>query len=712
VNTKVVAKSFQTSCIAVILLTSNFIGVKAAENPSSETVESMDTISITSSRVERNTKDVATSLSVIDNTKIEQSKMFNIKDGIQGTPGVFVDSKNGGYDVRLIIRGAGQKANYGVREIQILRDGIPMTDPDSFSRFDFIDPQDIERIEIMRGPGSLYGAGASGGTIQIISKSVFDTVGKNRLKLGFGNHGAESYHLRYSFDLNPSNALAITASRRVLDNGWRRWNNFDTNQISFKHGLLLENGTLESELSYSEANMQLPGSMSAEQFNLFKDTGKQTDTQDPWKYNGRYSKIWFFNSRLELDFGDLSLKPKLYFNRWSHYHPVTGAINDNPETSVIGLDLEAAYRHRLWGESNLVAGVTARIDDTPNSKKYRYRDIRTIPEGRQKGRIVETLSDKRGALLEEQESRITLYGLYLQETLRPTERWSIDVGLRMDHVNFDISTNEIARYDYAKGTYIDGAGRFDTDKSFDLFAPKLSATFALNKNINLYATLAQSDQVPSQSEIEKNLGLNPSTARNLEFGLKGRSKHWSFDIAAYYTKIDDEIVSVLTAGGNTSFQNAGKTDKKGLEFEGQLQITKQWLLGGSYTYSDYTFASFNEVIGNISVDRSGNQLPYIPKHKYSLFAQWQHPLGISARIQANTWSKYWMDNANTEQYEGYEFVTNFSLGYEIGSHVFTFNVDNIFDHRYAIEVKKDTRGTSYYSVGAPRSWLLGYRYNF
>lgn len=700
-----VRKGVQNTASVVVL---SLLAADRTLAEETEESDGLDTISVTASRIERGTKEVAASLSVIDAAKIEKSRMFNIKDAIQGTPGVLIDSKNGGYDVRLIIRGAGQKANYGVREIQVLRDGIPMTDPDSFSRFDFIDTQDIERIEILRGPGSLYGAGASGGTVQIISKSVFETTGENRVKLGFGNHGAENYHLRYGADVNDSNAVSITASRRVLDNEWRRWNEFDTNQLGVKHGLMLEDGsTLESELSYSEADLQLPGTMSAAQFEQFKSTGEQTDTQDAWKHSGRYSKIWFFNTRLEKEIGALVFKPKLYFNRWSHYHPVTGAINDNPETNVLGADLEITYDHQLWGNSNLVAGVTARLEDTPDARKYQYRDVRTIPGGR----IIATLSDKAGALIEEQESSVSLFGLYVQETLRPAPRWMVDLGLRFDHTKFDITTNEIQRYDYGRGTYVTGAGLFDTNKSFDLFAPRISTTFAVTNAVNLYATLAQSDQVPSQSEIEKNPGLNAATARNLEFGVKGRTRDWGFDLAAFYTRVEDEIVSVLI-NGETGFQNAGETDKKGLEAEGRLRVGGNWWLGGSYAYSDFTFGSFSEVINGRPVERSGNRLPFVPEQKYSLFADWRHPTGFSARIQADSWGEYWMDNANTEKYSGYDFVTSVNLAYETGAHTLALNVDNLFDKRYATEVKKDSRGKTYYSAAAPRSWLLSYRYGF
>ncbi|MEW7977864.1 MAG: TonB-dependent receptor plug domain-containing protein, partial [Candidatus Sedimenticola endophacoides] len=229
----------------------------AATPPLLAADDAYDTISVTASRIERGTKEVSSSISVIDEQRIEAAKMFNIKDAIQGTPGVLIDSKNGGYDARLIIRGAGQKANYGVREIMVLRDGVPMTDPDSFSRFDYIDPQDIERIEITKGPGSLYASGSAGGTIQIISKSVFDTD-ENRIKAGIGQHGSKQRHTWISGDINEDNAFSITASHREMDNDWRRWNRFDTQQISLKHGLMTGDGaTLETELSYSHGKSTL-----------------------------------------------------------------------------------------------------------------------------------------------------------------------------------------------------------------------------------------------------------------------------------------------------------------------------------------------------------------------------------------------------------------------------------------------------------------------
>ncbi|WP_435686533.1 TonB-dependent receptor plug domain-containing protein, partial [Sedimenticola selenatireducens] len=234
---------FKSSLASSLLIFSNSLFAADSQSDDADPVsdEAIDTISVTASRIARGTKEVPAAINVIDSKRIDAEQMQNIKDAIRGTPGVLIESKNGGYDSRLIIRGAGQKANYGVREIMVIRDGVPMTDPDSFSRFDFIDTQDIERIEITKGPGSLYGSGSSGGTIQIISKSVFDVDG-NRVKLGIGEDGQENLHFRYSQELNDSNSVLLTSSHRAADNNWRDWNNFDTQQLSLKHGLMLDSG--------------------------------------------------------------------------------------------------------------------------------------------------------------------------------------------------------------------------------------------------------------------------------------------------------------------------------------------------------------------------------------------------------------------------------------------------------------------------------------
>jgi iron complex outermembrane recepter protein len=112
---------------------------------------SLEAISVTATKIATPTKNVSQSIAVVDEKMIEDNNILNIQEAIQDIPGVNAESSTNSPSPRLIIRGAGLKARYGVREIMVMKDGVPLTDPDSFTRFDFIDMQDVARCCKYRG---------------------------------------------------------------------------------------------------------------------------------------------------------------------------------------------------------------------------------------------------------------------------------------------------------------------------------------------------------------------------------------------------------------------------------------------------------------------------------------------------------------------------------------------------------------------------------
>ncbi|MGE4462593.1 MAG: TonB-dependent receptor plug domain-containing protein, partial [Arcobacter sp.] len=150
------------SIFALIALNANLL--------SNETIK-LEQMSVTATKVEKATKEVSESIAVVDEKTIKDKNILNIQDALQNIPGVIAESSSNSPSPRLIIRGAGLKARYGVREIMVMKDGVPMTDPDSFTRFDFIDMQDVSSIEVQKGPGSINAVNSTGGVIQLITKS-------------------------------------------------------------------------------------------------------------------------------------------------------------------------------------------------------------------------------------------------------------------------------------------------------------------------------------------------------------------------------------------------------------------------------------------------------------------------------------------------------------------------------------------------------------
>lgn len=680
----------------------------------------LDTASVTATKIATPTKDISQSIAVVDEKTIEDKNILNVQEAIENIPGVNAESSTNSPSPRLIIRGAGLKARYGVREVMVMKDGVPLTDPDSFTRFDFIDMQDVSSIEVQKGPGSINAVNATGGVIQLVTKSVFEED-KNRIKLGVGDDGQRNLNLKVRGAINDNDFASVTFSTRKIDNDWRDNNVFDATQVSLKHGHLFEDdSSLETEFSYTESNMKIPTSMTAGEFASFESTGEQHDTSNQWQNSSRDSKIFALNTKYEKEVGNITYKPRFYFNTWDHFHPVSGIINDSTDNSVYGTDLELNYSHNLFGnKASLVTGVTAKTDITKDAKKYEYADYTTTT-----GEIIQTLSDRKGDLAQTEDSTTTLYGIYAMETFSPTNDLTSDISSRVDKIAFDIDGFRTSEYSYEAKRYTAVAAedqRYIIDEAYTLFSGKLGAVYRLTDMTNMYVSVATANQAPTTSEISSNYedekkSLEKSTSINYEIGLKTRTQDISYDLAIYQNDVKDEIVQTLDASGDVSYDNAGRTQKRGLEFNTVYKVTNSLDLGGSYAYSDFKFVAFEEKVGFGPFasweSRAGNYLPYIPKHQYSLFAAFNMENGFKSRVTTKSWGSYYMDNANTQKYDGYRFVTDLMVGYEHEMHSLQLNVKNITDKYYAMEAQKDVNGVESYKAAAPRSFMVTYSYKF
>jgi iron complex outermembrane receptor protein len=697
------------SIFALIALNANLL--------SAETIN-LEQMSVTATKVEKATKEISESIAVVDEKTIEDKNILNIQDALQNIPGVIAESSSNSPSPRLIIRGAGLKARYGVREIMVMKDGVPMTDPDSFTRFDFIDMQDVSSIEVQKGPGSINAVNSTGGVIQLITKSVFDED-KNSIKVGVGNDNQKNVNLKLRGAIDENDFASFTFSSRKIDNSWRDNNEFDTTQATLKYGHIFDDeSTIENELSYTESNLNLPASMTREEFEIFKQTGKQHDTSNQWQNSARDSKIVSLNSKYEKEVGNITYKPRFYFNSWEHYHPVTGLINDSDDNKVFGTDLEFNAAHELFSKDAMfVGGVTLKMDKTNDSKKYQYRDIQTqtVTSGWPPSsvtQIVKTLSNEKGLLAGTEDSQTLLYGTYLMESFKVTDKLGFDISARVDKLKFDIDGNEITTYDYSTKSYKAGIGEYAIDNSFTLLSGKVGSTYAITDNTNIYASIAGANQAPTTSELGENEDLEKSQSVNYEVGLKTRTDDYSSDLALFQNFVDDEIIQIKDANGNSIYDNAGKTDKKGLEYNLAYDLTSSIQVGGAYAYSNFKFDTFNESVRGSLVSRDGNYMPFIPKNQYSLFAAYNLANGFKTRVTARTYGSYYMDNANTQKYEGYDLITDFMIGYEKNSHNIQLNINNLFDKYYASEASKDVYGVESYKAASPRMTMLTYTYKF
>lgn len=672
----------------------------------------LDNMVVTATRTDRNASEIPASVSVIDAQTIHDSKMMNIKDAMVGTPGVLIETKNSGYDSRLIIRGAGLKARYGIRDIMVLLDGVPITDPDSLTRLDFIDTQLIDQVEIVKGPNStLWGANAAGGVVNIITKNPMEKKG-GRIKTGVGSFHTYNTHLSFSGAARDSVYYTISASHRASDNSWRRWNEFETMQGTVQGAYVLNDGSvIDAYAGYTKADLQLPGKLDTTMFDAYLESGDADETEGQWQFNGRYSEIFFVNLRLSKQSGAFEFKPLIYLNTWSHEHPVTGRIN-TADTNTFGIDFQINHTHVVKGiKGETATGFSLRFDDQ-DTTYYLYRDFETDAAGR----ISATLSDEKDALSEVEKRDAGLYGLYFQETLYLTKHWILDTGIRFDTITFDILSDTYTVYDYGRQTYMEEETRKHTEKSYDSFSPRLGLLYKLAKGMNTYVCISKGIKTPTESEISDNPNLKLPEIFNYEAGLKIRRARFLIDTAFYYATEEDEVIQVVQEDNQSEYVNAGRTEKKGFELSAMIHLPFYVNAGLNYSWTDYRFDTFIEPVrfgrNQENMDRSGNRLPYIPEHQYALIFGFRHPSGIKAGWRSYFWDEYYMDNANSEKYAGYEYITHVMLGFERPKYDISLLIDNLFDKKYAVEATKDTSGEKTYAPAAPFSVMVKFLWNF
>jgi vitamin B12 transporter len=132
--------------------------------------DTLRTIVITATRIPTPELDVASSVTVVSADEIAARQERTFAEVLKDIPGLNVVQQGGpGAETSVFMRGTNSN------HTKVLVDGIDVSDPSNANAaFDFgqLLTQDIERVEVLRGPQSgLYGSDAIGGVINVITKS-------------------------------------------------------------------------------------------------------------------------------------------------------------------------------------------------------------------------------------------------------------------------------------------------------------------------------------------------------------------------------------------------------------------------------------------------------------------------------------------------------------------------------------------------------------
>ncbi|GAA4649506.1 TonB-dependent vitamin B12 receptor [Kistimonas scapharcae] len=172
-----------------------------AANVHADDVYEMDNVVVTASRTAQTIDETLAPVTVISRKDIEQSQASSVPELLKRVPGMQVSTSGGaGSTTSIYLRGT------KTAQTLVLLDGHRIDSATSGSAsLQIIDPDMIERIEVVRGPrSSLYGADAVGGVIQIFTRKGHSDP-RLTLKIGAGSHGTNQYGLNYGGKVGGTN---------------------------------------------------------------------------------------------------------------------------------------------------------------------------------------------------------------------------------------------------------------------------------------------------------------------------------------------------------------------------------------------------------------------------------------------------------------------------------------------------------------------------
>ena len=659
-------------------------------------------VTVTATRSSRPTTDAAAAVTVLTPRDYAFRSGVGIDAALELAPGVLAQSRYGGSDVRLTVRGfgargAGDRSNAGTsRGVRVLVDGIPETEPDGRTAFDNLDLAVAQGIDVVRSNASALWGNAAGGVINV--STVPDEDGPFAIGQSLaGSHGLRRGVLRGGAPLGAAGRVWGNVTRTTGD-GWRAHS--DSRRTIVGGGMLAPIG---------EARATTLGVFLAAADNFFRIPGPLTPVQaaaDPRQANAvyaarderRHNLVGRLGVTVDHRFGEpraldddpaeRSLSALLFVNPKYLQRSERGTYRDFTRQHVGG---NAVYRDggRLSRgvAHELALGADAAIQDGA---------ILFYSLSPDNGRGTELRDDKA-----EGASNV---GVFAQEELAIGDRLLLTLGARRDAI----------RYDYR--SHVDPS--LDAVRTFARTSPRLGALWRLAPGHSVYASVGGGIEAPAGNETDPagtygqdtvtaiNPLLEPIRSTTYEVGAKGGASPASgalvaaaYDVALYLTDVRNEIVPYR---GGRFYYTAGRARRAGLEVGGSASA-RGGLSGrvaatlSRNRYAEYVVDSVHYGNPGHLADYSGNRVVGVPDWFWTTQLAWAPPaasrLGLEGRVVVQGTGRYWADDANRVAVPGHT-TTSATLalggaggagdalaigGVGLGAFV---TVENLFDRRY------------------------------
>ncbi|KXU39295.1 TonB-dependent receptor [Ventosimonas gracilis] len=651
---------------------------------------------ISGSRSEASGFDLPFSVDSVNTREIKDGQpAINASEVLQRVPGLLVQNRqNYAQDLQISSRGFGARSAFGVRGIKLIADGIPASTPDGQGQAATFDLDSAERIEVLRGPmATLYGSN-TGGVIQLFSRD-----GEGAPKLSAGSYWGSGGLNKQLISTEGGNAKAgfVLKTSRVDTNGYRKHSSALREQ-NFAKLTLHPDDKSRIALIYSDLNQQSKDPQGLT-WNAYQ-TRPRSAPAVAFQYNTRKSidhqqlglnyQRWFGDARVQATFYQgkrrvvqyLAIPPGAQLAA-THSGGVVDFERRFHGSSVRWLQPVAS----LPGEFEWIAGIDY---DKSTDDRQGYENF----VGGQLG--------VKGRLRRDESDQVESLDPYLQASWQLGD-FRLQAGVRHNTLKVKIDDRYLANGD--------DSGR----RRFRKATPVLGLLYAFTPELHGYFSAGKGFETPTLGEMAYaptggfNLSLRPSTSIQLESGLKAQLGRTRLNAALFQIKTRDEITVASNNGGRTSYQNATRTLRRGLELSLNSELTDQLSAQLAYTRLSATYQHDFMAGGNLI--RKGRHLPGVAGQTlYGELALRPFQGGVLA-VEGFWRSKLYVEDSNLQKaapgYSQFNLRARSEQSFGALSFGQTLRVDNLFGKRAIGSVIVGQAQGRYYEPAPRRTVYAG-----
>ncbi|WP_185744946.1 TonB-dependent receptor PqqU [Klebsiella pneumoniae] len=651
--------------------------------------------------------DTPAAVSVVNGDEMRQAApRVNLSESLGAVPGLQVQNRqNYAQDLQLSIRGFGSRSTYGVRGLRIYVDGIPATMPDGQGQTSNIDIGSVDTIEVLRGPFSALYGNSSGGVINVTSQTGTQppTVEASSY---YGSFGTWHYGMKATGAVGDGSHAGdvdyTVSTNRFTTHGYRDHSGARKNLANARLGVRINDvSKLTLLLNSVYINANDAGGLTADEW---RDNPRQSPRGDQYntRKNTRQTQAGLRYERQLSAQDDLSVMMYAGERETTQFQSIPRAPQLKPSHAGGVIDLTRHYQgidtrltHR--GELLVPVTLTAGLDyENMSERRKGYENFVMVNGAPQYG--------EQGALRRNERNLMWNVDPYLQTQWQLTDKLSLDAGVRYSSVWFDSNDYYITP----------GNGDDSGDASYHKWLPAGSLKYALTDAWNVYLSAGRGFETPTINELSYrsdnqsglNFGLKPSTNDTVEIGSKTRIGNGLFTAALFQTNTDNEIVVDSSSGGRTSYKNAGKTRRQGMELGLDQQFGESWRLKAAWTWLDATYRT------NVCDDAScnGNRIPGIARNMgYASFG-YQPEQGWYAGSDIRYMSDIMANDENTAKAPSWTVVgltTGYKWSYGRMDMDLFGRIDNLFDREYVGSVIVNESNGRYYEPAPGRNYGIG-----